>query len=103
MAAFPEPAPPAAALRELYADWAEIMANTPGLTTRLFRSIFDEWHQPLSANQVGDVKGKVSAIVNGKLWTKDPREIPLNAHNVIQLNVGSPVPFATVNWGGTGL
>ena len=46
MAAFPEPAPPAAALRELYADWAEIMANTPGLTTRLFRSIFDEWHQP---------------------------------------------------------
>jgi hypothetical protein len=64
---------------------------------------FDEWHQPLSANQVGDVKGKVSAIVNGKLWTKDPREIPLNAHNVIQLNVGSPVPFATVNWGGTGL
>lgn len=46
MAASPEPAPPAAALRELYADWAEIMANTPGLTTRLFRSIFDEWHQP---------------------------------------------------------
>jgi hypothetical protein len=64
---------------------------------------FDEWHQPLTANQVGDVKGKVSAIVNGKPWTKSIRAIPLDAHQVIQLNVGSPVPFETVNWGGTGL
>jgi epsilon-lactone hydrolase len=34
------------ALRALYADWADIIATTPGLTMRLFRSIFDEWHQP---------------------------------------------------------
>jgi epsilon-lactone hydrolase len=34
------------ALRALYADWADIIATTPGLTIRLFRSIFDEWHQP---------------------------------------------------------
>ncbi|MFE4836017.1 alpha/beta hydrolase [Arthrobacter sp. NPDC056691] len=33
-------------LRNLYADWAQIMATTPDLTMRLFRSIFDEWHQP---------------------------------------------------------
>jgi hypothetical protein len=64
---------------------------------------FDEWHQPLSATQVGDVKGKVSAIVNGKPWTKSIRAIPLNPHQVIQLNVGSPVPFETVDWSGTGL
>jgi hypothetical protein len=64
---------------------------------------FDEWHQPLSATQVGDVMGKVSAIVNGKPWTKSIRAIPLNPHQVIQLNVGSPVPFETVNWSGTGL
>ena len=64
---------------------------------------FDEWHQPLSATQVGDVKGKVSAIVNGKPWTKSTRAIPLDSHQVIQLNVGSPVPFGTVNWSGTGL
>ena len=64
---------------------------------------FDEWHQPLSANQVGDVKGKVSAIVNGKPWTKSIRAIPLDPHQVVQLNVGSPVPFETVNWSGTGL
>jgi len=34
------------ALRALYADWADIIATTPDLTMRLFRSIFDEWHQP---------------------------------------------------------
>ena len=34
------------ALKELYADWSEIIATTPDLTMRLFRSIFDEWHQP---------------------------------------------------------
>lgn len=32
-------------LRDLYLDWSEIMA-TSDLNMRLFRSIFDEWHQP---------------------------------------------------------
>ncbi len=32
-------------LRALYADWTGIIATTPELTTRLFRSVFDEWHQ----------------------------------------------------------
>ncbi|WP_169077093.1 alpha/beta hydrolase [Microcella alkalica] len=32
-------------LRDLYADWSNIMV-TSELTMRLFRSIFDEWHQP---------------------------------------------------------
>jgi len=33
-------------LRDLYADWSQIMAATPDLTIRLLRAIFDEWHQP---------------------------------------------------------
>jgi acetyl esterase/lipase len=33
-------------LKDLYADWSQIIATTPDLTMRLFRSIFDEWHQP---------------------------------------------------------
>ncbi|WP_205630613.1 alpha/beta hydrolase fold domain-containing protein [Pseudarthrobacter sulfonivorans] len=33
-------------LRDLYADWSRIMATTPDLSMRLFRSMFDEWHQP---------------------------------------------------------
>ncbi|MBS2937967.1 alpha/beta hydrolase [Nocardioides sp. J2M5] len=33
-------------LKALYADWSDILATTENLTIRLFRSIFDEWHQP---------------------------------------------------------
>ena len=33
-------------LKELYTDWSGILATTSDLTIRLFRSIFDEWHQP---------------------------------------------------------
>lgn len=43
--ASPEAAPDTDLLRDLYTDWSEIMATTPGLTTRLLRSIFDELHQ----------------------------------------------------------
>jgi hypothetical protein len=64
---------------------------------------FDEWHQPLSSNQVGNVNGKVSALVDGKPWTKNLRAIPLIPHAVVQLNVGSSAPFQSVNWSGTGL
>lgn len=70
MAVSPEPATSAAAsaLRDLYADWADIMATTPGLTTRLFRSIFDEWHQPTVEPE--DVTYKEEAVggVPG-IWT----------------------------------
>lgn len=33
-------------LRDLYADWSTIMTETPDLSMRLLRSLFDEWHQP---------------------------------------------------------
>lgn len=33
-------------LRDLYADWSQIMVDTPGMSMRLFRAVFDEWHQP---------------------------------------------------------
>ncbi len=60
---------------------------------------FDEWHQPLSTNQVAGVRGPVSALVNGKPWTKSPRLIALDPHAVIQLNVGAPaVPFHDLSW-----
>ncbi|SFV24925.1 alpha/beta hydrolase [Micrococcus terreus] len=34
------------ALRDLYADWSAIMAENPQMSMRLFRAVFDEWHQP---------------------------------------------------------
>ena len=49
-------------------------------------------------------KGPVTAYVDGKRWTKNPRAIPLISHAVIQLEVGAPVvPFQAVSFGRSGL
>jgi hypothetical protein len=53
---------------------------------------FDIWGQPLSATQVGPAQGAVTAMVNGAPFAGSPRDIPLDAHNVIQLDVGSTLP-----------
>lgn len=67
-------------------------------------NFFDEWHQPLSAGRVGNAIGKVTGLVNGKPWKKDPRSIPLTPHAVIQLSVGTPVaPFKQLDWSPTQL
>jgi hypothetical protein len=36
---------------------------------------FDVWGQPLGPNQVGPARGRVTALVDGKVWTGDPQEI----------------------------
>jgi hypothetical protein len=65
---------------------------------------FDEWRQPLSSDQVATAHGKVTAFLNGKPWTKSLRDIPLDPHNQIQLDVGSPiVPFKPISFAGSGL
>jgi hypothetical protein len=65
---------------------------------------FDEWRQPLSSTQVASASGKVTAFLNGKRWTKSPREIPLEPHFQIQLDVGQPiVPFKPISFAGSGL
>ncbi|HEV3227835.1 MAG TPA: hypothetical protein VGY97_00055 [Solirubrobacteraceae bacterium] len=53
---------------------------------------FDLWGQPLGPTQVGPASGPVSAFVNGQPYTRDPRSIPLTAHAVVQLDVGTPKP-----------
>lgn len=55
---------------------------------------FDIWKQPLGATQAGPAKGTVTAYVNGGKYTGDPRKITLAAHAMIQLDVGTDVPFA---------
>ena len=52
---------------------------------------FDVWGQPLSSTQVGPVTGPVTAYLNGQRYSGDPRQIPLEAHNNIQLDVGTAV------------
>ncbi len=67
-------------------------------------NLFDVWRQPLTASRVASASGKVTALVNGKPWTKPLRDIPLGPHAVVQLSVGTPeVPFHSVAWSGTQL
>lgn len=54
-------------------------------------NFFDIWGQPLNSNQVGPFKGPVTAYVNGATYTGDPAAIPLRSHQVITLEVGTPV------------
>ncbi|HEX4225035.1 MAG TPA: hypothetical protein VHZ97_21905 [Pseudonocardiaceae bacterium] len=73
-----------------------IHIESPKQTTYTLGQFFDEWGQKLGPNQVGSDTGKLTAYVNGKVFTGNPRDIPLDAHNVIQLDLGqnvAPAPF----------
>jgi hypothetical protein len=71
-----------------------IHIESPVQRTYTLGNFFDLWHVSLSATQLGPTKGKITAFVNGKAYTGDPRNIPLTAHNVIQLDLGTVVPFS---------
>ena len=51
---------------------------------------FDIWGQPLDREQVGPARGPVTALLNRRVYTGNPRGIPLLAHAQIQLEVGKP-------------
>jgi hypothetical protein len=68
-----------------------IHTESPIHRTYTLGNFFDEWGQPLGADQVGPAKGHVTAIYNGKVYQGNPRNIPLNAHAQIQLEVGTPL------------
>ncbi len=88
----------------VHAQDGVIHIESPTVRIYTLGNFFDEWRQPLSANEVGPSAGKVTAFVNGQRWTAGPRSIPLRSHEVIQLDVGNPlVPFHTVSFAGSGL
>ena len=64
---------------------------------------FDVWGQTLAPDQVGPAVGLVTAVVDGKPFPGNPRTIPLTAHGVIQLSVGTPVPFQPLDLSQTSL
>jgi len=81
-----------------------IHIESPVQRTYTLGEFFDEWGQPLGPDQVGPAKGKVTAIVNGKVFTGNPRNVPLGSHENLQLDVGTPlVTPETINWSITGL
>jgi hypothetical protein len=60
---------------------------------------FDIWGQPLSSTQVGPAKGTVTAFVDGKKFSGDPRDIRIGEHVNVQLDVGKVVPFKNYSYG----
>jgi hypothetical protein len=69
-----------------------IHVESPTQRTYTLGQFFDLWGQPLSTTQVGPASGPVTAYVDGAPYQGDPRSIPLTAHQVIQLDVGTVVP-----------
>jgi hypothetical protein len=65
--------------------------ESPVRRTYTLGNFFDIWKQPLTRERVGPARGKVTAFFNGRLYTGNPRSIPLLAHAQIQLDVGSPL------------
>jgi hypothetical protein len=70
-----------------------IHIESPVQRTFTLGNLFDLWHQPLGPAQVGPDTGPVTAFVDARQVGGDPRDIPLGPQDVIQLDVGTVVPF----------
>jgi hypothetical protein len=68
-----------------------IHIEAPSKRSFTLGQFFDVWGIKLSATQVGPAHGKVTALVGGKVWSGDPRAIPLADHALIQLDIGTPL------------
>ena len=68
-----------------------IHIESPVHRTYTLGQLFDEWGQPLSQHQAGPATGHVVALYNGQVYQGNPRDIPLNSHAQIQLEVGAPL------------
>lgn len=75
-----------------HTDDGLIHIESPVQRTFTLGDYFDIWGQPLSATRVGPDTGPVIAYVNGERYSGSPRSIPLTAHAVIELDVGTDVP-----------
>ena len=68
-----------------------IHTESPIKRTYTLGNFFDIWGQPLDRQRVGPARGHVTALLNGRVFTGNPRQIPLLAHAQIQLDVGRPL------------
>jgi hypothetical protein len=71
-----------------------IHTESPIDRTYTLGEFFDIGGQRLDRDHVGPARGTVTALVDGRVFTGDPRRIPLLAHAQIQLEVGRPVVAA---------
>jgi hypothetical protein len=68
-----------------------IHIESPVQRTFTLGNFFDVWGQSLGPTRVGPASGRVTALYDGRLYTGDPRDIPLDAHAQIQLEVDGPL------------
>jgi hypothetical protein len=68
-----------------------IHTESPIDRTYTLGDFFDIWGQPLDQDHVGPAHGSVTALLNGRVFSGNPRSIPLLAHAQIQLEVGKPL------------
>jgi hypothetical protein len=68
-----------------------IHTESPIRRTYTLGDFFDIWGEPLSRGRVGPDGGPVTALFDGRVFTGNPRKIPLLAHAQIQLEVGKPL------------
>jgi hypothetical protein len=73
-----------------YADGL-VHVESPVRRSFTLADLFAVWGQPLARDRVGPARGRVTAIVNRRVWTGAPGLIPLDAHAQIQLEVGTPL------------
>jgi hypothetical protein len=71
-----------------------IHVESPVTATYHLGQFFDIWGERLGPNDVGPATGPVTALFNGQRWIGNLRDIPLDAHAQIQLDVGTPLPAA---------
>ncbi len=87
----------------VHANDGVIHVESPYKHTFTLGQFFDIWRQPLGPDQVGPATGKVTAFVNGQQFSGNPRDLPLLPHAVVQLDVGTVVPFQPVTFTVKGL
>ena len=77
----------------LHTHAADGIVHIESPTQRSFTlgNFFDVWGQPLSPTRVATAGGKVTAFLDGRPYLGNPRDIPLIAHEQIQLEVGRPL------------
>jgi hypothetical protein len=65
--------------------------QSPGGGPFTLGEFFDIWGQPLTSDDVAGKRGPVTAYVNGMQWHADLRTIPLLSHQLITLEIGTPL------------
>jgi len=68
-----------------------IHTESPIKRTYTLGDFFDIWGQPLGRHRLGPARGVVTVVFDGKLFTGNPRQVPLLPHAQIQLEVGKPL------------